>query len=93
VFVKLIDTRTQQVVDATLFKNASVWHWTEGNGSCDCNRILEFQNVDEDLYMSEMGLEKDACLGKRRFLVLDVAGDLEGRDIKTLIQEANAGYI
>lgn len=92
-FVKLLDRDTQKTVDASLFSDASVYHWTEGNGSCDCNRILEFNDVDELKYHHEIGVHVMECLGNRRFLVVDVWGDLEGRTKAEIIAAANDLYI
>lgn len=50
----------------------SVFWWTEGNGACDCNRLLAFGLRHLDV--GEVGF----CLGWKRFIAIDVEGDLEG---------------
>jgi len=46
-----------------------VW-WTEGNGVCDCNRMLAFGLKPKDIG------EVWFCLGCKRFVAIDVEGDL-----------------
>jgi hypothetical protein len=62
---------------------ADVFWWTEGNGSCDCNRELLFGGVADDI---------GECLGCRRFYVGAATGDLEGLTEAEFISRANDGY-
>ena len=57
--VTLLDTQTGERADAD---HGSLWYWTEGNGSCDCNRELVFGHGD---------VGSSTCLGGRRYLVVD----------------------
>lgn len=57
----------------------SFYWWTEGNGSCDCSRVIAFEEKDvEEIYTS--GGYQDTCLGCRRFLAIDVEGELNSYD-------------
>lgn len=64
-------------------QEASVFWWTEGNGSCDCNRSIAM-----GYSLGPAG----SCLGNLRFLVVDVHGDLEGWDKAEVLAEANRDY-
>lgn len=63
-----LDLRTGKTAKGT---DMSFFWWTEGNGACDCNRLLAFglQHLD----VGEGGF----CLGNKRFVAIDVEGDLE----------------
>ena len=52
----------------------SVYWWTEGNGACDCNRVLAF-----GLKHLDAG-KINVCLGCKRFIAIDVEGDLGYED-------------
>jgi hypothetical protein len=54
---------------------ASHYWWTEGNGSCDCSRAIAF-----DLHAEDLGLKEGVCFGCRRFIAIDVEGDLRSYD-------------
>lgn len=54
--------------------DASFFWWTEGNGSCDCNRAIAFGvEVRAQMYAQFPGV----CCGCKRFVAIDVEGDLE----------------
>lgn len=83
-YVTIIDTETEERrVLADLV--ASVFWWTEGDGSCDCNRAIAMGH-------KELVGNREACLGHRRFVAVDVHGDLEGRDKADVLHEMNEGY-
>lgn len=89
-FVTLKDTVTNKIAKTT--DDESVFWWTEGNGACDCNRILHFPEVDEAEYMKEQGLDDNYCLGHRRFIAVAVEGCMEGYTEDELITELNRNY-
>ena len=66
----------------------SVFWWTEGNGACDCNRILAFGIKHSDV--GEVG----CCLGCKRFVAIDVEGDLGAITVtkEQVLAEMNADY-
>jgi hypothetical protein len=68
----------------------SVYWWTEGNGSCDCNRVYAFGKklVDE----IEDTNEPNTCFGCKRFLCIDITGNLEGNNKQDLINMMNREY-
>ena len=49
--VVLLDTQTGEKKE--MFSNACSMWWADGNGSCDCNRELEFGVEDDDRNCSE----------------------------------------
>lgn len=78
--VKLLDTETGETIVEE--DDSSIWYWLEGNGSCDCNRELAFREA----------IPTGICLGCKRFLVIDVDGDLDGYSREEFIEEANREY-
>lgn len=63
--------------------------WTEGNGSCDCNRHQGFgPAVSEEIRAQFEG----ACAGTSRFVATDIEGDLEGYTKEHLLLMMNAEY-
>lgn len=62
-------------------QDVSVWTWTEGNWSCDCNRAIACGKP----------WATSSC-GNKRFVVVEVHGDLEGWDPESLIARCNEGY-
>ena len=60
-----------------------VWGWTEGNWSCDCNRVLAFYKEIPDW--------DSPCEGKR-YIVVAAQGDLEGMAEEDFISECNREY-
>lgn len=85
----LLDTKTGQSVVAS-DKDFSVYWWTEGNGSCDCNRALVFG--DEVIEELEAEFGEDVCCGCRRIVATDVHGDLEGFTKQQVLAEMNQDY-
>lgn len=77
----LLDTATGERRTADGF-DFSVYWWTEGNGSCDCNRAIVFGRP------VRMGI----CSGYVRFLAVDVTGDLEGWNKGDVLAEMNRDY-
>ena len=60
------------------------FYWTDGEGSCDCNRELLFCNSTNSGY----------CIGAKRYLIVDFNeedGDRKGGDPYTLA-ELNSDY-
>ena len=56
------------------------WWWSEGNGSCDCNRSIAFgkdDELDELMRAKHPELERwqSICYGFSRFLIVGVDGD------------------
>ena len=89
--VTLLDTKTGERRDC--HDDYCVSWWTDGNGSCDCNRALAFGGPC--LLQKQriaLGLPQDVCIGARRWLVVDVSGDLEGMTRAQVIDSANDGY-
>lgn len=92
--VTLLDTKTGERRDCSEQEFGVRW-WLEGNGSCDCNRALFFDRGDEDHGEEQriaLGLEENVCLGCRRWLIVDVSGDLEGMTREQILSEANRDY-
>lgn len=73
--VTIKDIVTGQVAVAPWEEFDAFW-WAEGNGSCDCNRQLAF---DQDYY--------GECKSER-YLIVGVDGDTQGRTL----EDFNAGY-
>jgi hypothetical protein len=71
VTVTLRDTLTAETAVATGF---NLWFWSEGNGSCDCNREGYFDNADGNTKeeMAEMEERVGYCIGSHRYLVVEV---------------------
>jgi hypothetical protein len=76
----------------------SVFWWTEGNGSCDCNRAIHFEGVDDEMnaqqHIDKPGLEphQSLCYGCKRFIAIDVGGALEGLSKQQILSEMNSEY-
>lgn len=66
------------------FDHSEFW-WTEGNGSCDCNRHQGFIGL-------ELNHDFGMCLGNKRFIAIDIEGDLEGHPKDVLLMAMNAEY-
>lgn len=62
--------------------DAPVLWWTEGNGSCDCNRAICFGEE----------LAENTCAGCSRFVAIDIHGDTEGYTKKEILEEMNSEY-
>jgi hypothetical protein len=90
----LIDTKTGARKLCTSWQpEASVFWWTEGNGSCDCNRALAFGG-DEMLEQQilELSLPENVCIGCHRWYIIEVSGDLEGYSEAETLERANPDY-
>ena len=57
---------------------SSHW-WAEGNGACDCNRALAFEDV-----------AAGTCLGHRRYLIVKATFDDD--ETRYTLRELNEGY-
>lgn len=63
----------------------SFFWWTEGNGSCDCNRARAF-GLDDEMEAQqhrdkpELKEWQSVCYGCKRFIAIDVEGDLNSYD-------------
>jgi hypothetical protein len=75
--VTLWDAVTGAVV--TVESTENLWWWTEGSGSCDCNRSDFFPEVEEP---DDTG----HCIGCKRFLVVKADPPLDW------VVDANDGY-
>lgn len=64
--VTLLDTVTMQRV---VRDDWTHWWWSEGNGSCDCNRSIAFDV--EDPNEDENGCS--FCMGCKRFLIVETS--------------------
>lgn len=96
--VTLLDTKTGERRDCSSWSNGAdlgVYWWSEGNGGCDCNRALAFDREGEDHHEEQrlaLGLEENICLGAKRWLIVEVSGDLEGLTSEQALAEANMEY-
>jgi uncharacterized membrane protein len=72
--VTLRDTVTGSEV--TIQTEADPGWWEYGNGSCDCNRAIEFPDVDEEMDAAMRAEHPDLpdhvglCYGAKRFLIV-----------------------
>src|SRR3990167_5078252 len=93
--VTLLDTTTGERRDCSGFCDGmefSVYWWLEGNGSCDCNRAIAF-NMDSEDHRHPINSEGNAvCLGRNRWIIVDVSGDLEDMTREQVMAEVNIGY-
>lgn len=97
---KLLPT-FRDVVTGTIAKAvhpASLFWWSDGNGSCDCNRMDVF-NLDEIMSPEDIAkLEAEweaghgTCWGAVRLVVIDVEGDIEDHEKADAIAEMNGCY-
>jgi hypothetical protein len=65
-----------------------VFWWTEGNGSCDCNRAIVCGKEDE----MDAAMHQGFCYGCKRFVAIDVAGDFEGMTKAEMLAALNSDY-
>jgi hypothetical protein len=85
--VTILDTKTGKRKDCSDWHDFDVYWWTQGNGSCDCNRFIAMGLEDDD------NEEDDNVDCKcERFLIVDVSGDLEGRTREDILAESNEDY-
>ena len=74
-----------------------VYWWMEGNGSCDCNRAIAM-GADEVMHERqrrehpELQEHQQYCYGTKRFIAVDVHGDMEGLPKAEIIAAMNSGY-
>lgn len=73
----ILDTET----GLTGTQSASIWSWTEGNWSCDCNR-------DMWCVLEDTG----HCAGAKRFLVIATQPEEEDEGDTPTLREANYQY-
>lgn len=85
----LLDTKTGKRVIAKGMDYSLFW-WTEGNGSCDCNRAIAIGNDVENEMTIEFGA--GCCFGNSRIVAIDVHGDLEGISKEQILREMNDEY-
>lgn len=85
----LLDIKTGKTVTAKDSESSVFW-WTEGNGSCDCNRAAEF---DDDIYDEiAQQFEENVCFGCHRIVAIDAHGDLESCSKEDVLEWMNDGY-
>lgn len=77
----------------------SLFWWSEGNGGCDCNRVGYFDAETCPPDETELEREEDLdeygsamCLGHRRYVVIDVEGDITDAEKPEAIARMNEGY-
>lgn len=80
--VIILDTLTGEKFEDPEFDWDIYW-WCEGNGSCDCNRMIMCYGYED---------HDTTCLGCNRFLIVDFMGDPEGLERRELLQLMNQGY-
>ena len=93
--VTLLDTKTGEVRDCSSWLNFDASWWSEGNGSCDCNRAIAFDRGEEDYGEEQrllLRLEEGVCLGSLRWLIVGVSGDLHGQTEAEVLAEVNERY-
>lgn len=80
----LFDLRTGKTAKGD---DQSVYWWTEGNGSCDCSRAAAFEDSVVEEYEARIHKEHpelhagaSLCYGAKRFIAIDVEGDLNSYD-------------
>jgi len=91
------DLVTGQIAKATDKPLFNVYWWTEGNGSCDCNRAIVcgvYDEMEADLHHANPELlpHQSLCFGCKRFIAVDVEGDFEGMTKEDLIRAMNSDY-
>lgn len=86
--VELYDTKTGRTGVSDY--DHSLWWWSEGNGSCDCNRA---HLIGDDIYR-EMTAQfgKNICMGSSRIIAVNVSGDLEGETKESALLMINDDY-
>lgn len=93
-FKDLVTGTTHRVQDASPY---DVYWWTEGNGSCDCNRAGHC-GAEEEMEAAlskahpELLPHQSLCYGCKRFIAVDVEGDFEGLSKEQLLKALNSGY-
>ncbi len=87
----LLDTKTGETViaDKYLWDRDFFW-WSEGNGSCDCNRSIAMKNGSREELTEKFG--DGMCVGCHRIIVIDIHGDLEGMTKAKIITKMNSEY-
>jgi len=80
--VTILDTEDGQTSEHS---GMDYFWWTEGNGSCDCNREIFAGKLDIDN-------DTDICKHCERFLIVGVKNLPEGYDEGAAIQEMNDEY-
>ena len=65
--------------------NITVFSWTYGNWSCDCNRVIAFREVSS--------VDFDSPCECKRYVVVSAEGDLEGMTEEDFIEECNREYL
>lgn len=93
----IIDTELETMSSKTHnFIYDNIFWWTYGNGNCDCNRILCFDNHNEE----ENKLEQKypgICFGEKRFVVVDIIDNTgyfkdNNINIQETVKEMNQDY-
>jgi hypothetical protein len=85
----LLDTKTGKTVVAENM-DCNVFWWTEGNGSCDCNRAICIGEDVVDELEAEFG--EHVCCGYNRIVAIDIHGDLEGLTKDEVLEDLNSEY-
>lgn len=85
----ILDTKTGVKVKATGWDYSFFW-WAEGNGSCDCNRVILFGRKAEKELEAIHGV--GICFGNHRYIATDIHGDLEGLTKEEILMALNDGY-
>ena len=94
----LKDIKTGEIKTANkITDNFNVSWWTDGNGSCDCNRAHIFgkkEEIETEIHQKTPDLKEwqSICFGYDRFIAVDVHGNLEGIDKQKIINKMNSEY-
>ncbi len=94
-YVTILDTITGKTKSSHWHsgKDDHGFYWSEGGGSCDCNRAIAIGGWR--LYEKQraaLGVDESRCLGCHRFVVADVHGEIEYRTKEEFVQVANESY-
>lgn len=69
--VKILDTETNSVKWIRKVNNYSTFWWSDGNGSCDCNRRIFFER-ESDEYESD---DDESCTYHRYYIINTFDGE------------------
>jgi hypothetical protein len=89
-YVTVLDTQTGETKESTY--DSTLFWWSEGNGGCDCNRVLLWGEELEAQQHQLTGTPEGHCLGAKRFLVVSAKGDLEGLTEEESVAMINGDY-
>ena len=95
--VTLLDTETRVIrkdEDAR-----SIYYWSDGNGSCDCNRVGVFDDAVQEAMDAAQHARlptllpaHQVCFGSHRFVIVYVHGDCGGAAPAEVLAMMNEDY-